>query len=573
MAVSASGNTCGVTFTIGADAFSPIVQLIVDAVCNTSIPIDDRTLAGNGLSDPSGVLILNSVALTSGRISNISVSHLDVSQPSAGQNTLAVSLTLSGTASYDNWTESGWKVVDAGGHTINVPFTNGYGAFSFTIVDLVLTFQLVVDIDPSDDPFSTVGSWRPQVQNCIQNTFDISNLAYPSGSIVGMSTQGSQCGSDTTDSEIRSEITSSNFSNSIVSCANDRMQTFPNSGLLTKDITFCFGDVGINWPAQGGMQAAITGRIVYKIDKYTETPPSGLDYPPIPSSSYSAFRVAPYEIDAILWAIDRSGALNKSYDAQSTGDEQTYFTNSYKDILPELYKYAPDCQFKMTINTGAYDPDNPAITAPTTAIETVYMLDGIYPNDIPSNVQAQLQSLVNNVFLSSDDFVSALKTALTPDAFKSYSTELSKLAQRGAILCYAGVSIALTATIAGSAQTLVSVTVKLILVVDDLQAVAVTNPQSGMASNQLNFVFVLVQYALGSVSTAWSGGFTTPFFDWWTNLLGLHIEDFVKGLQVPGGEGVCAVPLPCFPGVILESAKIDLQDGTMTVTGLMSTIN
>jgi hypothetical protein len=514
---------------------------------------------------------LEKVKLSGGALSDL-VATLKTFAPVDGNaGTFRLRVGMAGKVNFDHWYESGTET-GSGAAMIKNPFDVDAGAWHFKLDDLELEFDLKIDkakVEDLDLYLPPQNYWKVSILNATQQDFKVSGVKAPKDSVL-TTNKWIKCIQKKINQELRKQIEEEQFSQMFVKAANTRLETFQDFGMLTTNIEFCFPPMELDWPASGGLQTAISGRVAYvvnktPVDKFSEAGVPDITVLDVPQDTDFSLLITPYEIDGLLWGCRKSGDFNKSYDGKSTNDPSSFNTDSYRDSLPELYSFAPSEEFAITAKAASYDPNStaqPASTAPTVGIEKTYVVtESILSMFAPADVQQALAPIINLFFESIGQLDNALKQYLTPPQYQLWAYDIEHTTAIPALVCRAGTHVSITMMHQGQQTS----------VFDGLLQLTILGANFTISVKEgkqiLAFDFEVASHKLINVTTA-SGLTIKPenLSNWYRDILSRCVQDYVATFKPPGHD-TAAIAIPNLDGFQLSKSSISIADSGMLVTG------
>jgi hypothetical protein len=560
-------SAAGVAFAIGPTGFAPILQGMFAGMSH--LPLADQNVSMSTIINSPGAstYTLSHVNLTGGEATNVTITALQV-QAVPGSNMLAVSLTVACDIHYDHWNESGTQSPPShDGYATSYPYSWDAGGWGCHISAVAITFELTISVGQIDDFFSTENAWAVTISNAQQvGSSSVSGVAPPSGSVLSTDSWIPFIQS-AVNSGLTSVIAKQNFSQGFQDAANSRLATFPDSGVLTPEIRFCFPPVDVAWPATGGMQASVSGRLLYNGIKYDEVPATDLGLPDTPANTVLAAKLGLYEIDAMLWAAAQASGFQKTYNAQTTNDKTSINTAAYQSSVPGLYAFAPDTDITISAVAAGYTVGG-TTSAPTLQVVISYIVregDLLLVRAIFHTAEwpyeyHQAYDLLKPEFgvsyNSAADFDAMLKQQLTSELYNDCGPLITQLANRSCLTCQTGIQV----TLATSKTPLVLEA--LIPLVIQLNNFGVTTTSDGHQA--ISFNYELVSNDITSIQA--DPGLTPgPLDAWYTNLFARCVPDYLASLKPPGLTSA-AISIPNITGLTLTNVQVSVASDSLLVT-------
>lgn len=366
---------------------------------NTSVSVPDITLS----TSSSGAMTVAEhivISLSGGSLSNFVPKFQSITQGANGLFTIVL-VASSVTVNY-SWNEQ-YDTYFIYFTSHNMGHTNQTWGYSMGVD--VFTITVPITLAQQANTYTlTVGAVTATPTGLHPNI--------PSNSIVQ---QPGPCFTTTVDNTTVSALENIDFQTPVQNLLKNLFGTIPASGKLTPDIVFNFneGDTALAFPSNQGISLGVTGNVTWEGNAFSGGTPPSLAIPSVPTNNHVHFYAADYEFNELYWAFFKDGRLNTTITAGQLPDPGMLNTSYYQSgPLSPLYQKYPNLQMSVGVTPQA---------APTVTFQPVYQLNygdnGVLTTQeaaLPANIYQQLNTLQGSVYLSQNDYTTALQTTLGP---------------------------------------------------------------------------------------------------------------------------------------------------------------
>lgn len=353
------------------------------------------------------------ITLSSGTLSGFSPVFSSVTQNAGGNFTLVMSAPAF-SCSF-NWNEQYTEVDNQMFNTTRTAKNNNYPyAVAFSGMTIAITFAFEYVADAWSFTFvsatPTPGTVYPNI---------------PSASVVNHEEPG--CFTSSVSDATKAAVDTIDFGSAVTAVVKPLFSQIPSTGRITSDITFQFqeGPAGLTFPGNAGIVTGVTGVAAWNGTAYAGANPPVIATPAVPADSHLAYNVSDYTLNSLLWAFYAAGDMHQVVGPGSIPDPDVLNTANYNNTpLQALYDAYPNLSMTAAISAAA---------ASTVTFEQIYTLGAsayaALKPQLPADVYAKLQPLLNQAFLSEATFYTALGNDIGQAAAGQYKTKIEAVAQ------------------------------------------------------------------------------------------------------------------------------------------------
>jgi hypothetical protein len=336
------------------------------------------------------------VNLTNGSLVGFKPTLSSITQQPGGS--FLLSFTAKNFNAQYTWQESGTETRMTDQTSVQVPYTPGSFIYDGPVQSLVIAVTVAFQFNASSN------SWVVTYTSSTATPSGVSNKI-PDQSIVHVLTEG--CTQDAAANALSAGLGGINFGTLVSNAIPPLIDTIPDSGKLTPDITYVFGlgDSGLAFPNNQGLAIGATGSVTWNKTAYTGTPPTGLAVPPPPTDGHHMqMYVSDYEFNALYWAFFNDHKLSFTLQPTDLKDPQALKVATYVSMMPSL----------ATWQYNSMEATVTPIAPPTLTFEQVYTVSSAamttLQTQLPSAVYGALTDLAARSFAEQASFEAALAT-------------------------------------------------------------------------------------------------------------------------------------------------------------------
>jgi hypothetical protein len=510
---------------------------------------------------------LQTVNVSGGSMTSPSFTVSAIAPATAGgtDGTFTVTANLTGHVTYAMWEESGEfsPPPSGGGGSVphSDPFDDTYSGFSFDVsaLPMTLTVAFTMSTDGSD-PFDTSNALVVTVTGASAGAPQIANLNIPDGSVMDVGSLFGLISSDGAAQVASALGSSTNLVAAFIAGMNSMFAMIPDSGRITSGLAFLFPPTQLAFPAAGGFQMGVSGRLQTLTGaRYPAPQTSVLPLPPVPASGMTIL-ADEYLLNEATWSAAQAGQLNLTLPPAPASE---WNTDALHSQLPALWNFAPSAPLSLMVTC---DPANPPVAAFVPAWQASELVLGQV--GAPVSVMAALAPYGNELFPSAAALTALLAAELQPLDNAQWATTIVNAAQTTGVTLAAEYSASLFAPKQPPSggplvpTDLVSFGLSLPLWVSSFAFTA--NATAGLQT--LTFVAQCQGGSMSAVSPA--PGLTFSEQDGqtlYTALLQPVLDQITAAIQAVGAGGLA---LPALPGFVLSSPQISIGTGQIAVCGM-----
>ncbi len=509
----------------------------------------------SGVPSDSDGTILTNVDLTGGQLTGLTFAITTVAPTVAGgtDGTFTVSGTVAGHVNFTSWAET---------YLISGMFdttTDDLGAFTFDITLLPLTLTVAFAMSGTGaDPDDVSDALSVTITEGSAGTPQLANVSVPDRSLAagGSGFLGWLAGGDRGVEAVTAALGATTaVPAGFVAALNTMFATIPDSGKVTSDLAFLFPPTELAFPATGGFQMGVSGRLETAAGvRYPGPDPTPVALPAVPASGMS-IAVNDYLVSEAAWYASQAGTLNLALppDGAAPG---SWTTDAVRSVAPELWTLAPSAPISVSLLNAPTAP-------PVAAFQTLWQVSAAVLTSVnaPASVVTALTPYAAQAYVSSTALLSMLNAELTAADFAPWSAPLVAAAASNALGLDATYQVRVSVPVQGAAAAVIGAALTLRHQVTTL-ALA---PSSAGAKQALTFSVQRLTDELTDVTFA--AGFTMPAAHvqaLYSALIAPQLDTLTAALQSVGAQGVA---LPSLTGFALSDACLQMGTDQILITG------
>lgn len=497
-----------------------------------------------------GGYFLNSVDVSDGSLSYDGLTIQSLT-PTGTVGEYLVTMSMSGTATYANWSENGTfsPPPSPQGMPRSWPFSNNYSNFSFHIDSLIFSGTATLAYSEGSDPLNPEPQLQVSFSNVTQEAMSVSNVHIPSGSALHVGDFFGAIGGPGA-APIAQALKTGALDVPVVNALNILLLTIPDSGKVSSDAYLLFAPVAQPiFPSGGGLQMALIGKIV---DPQNPAPftPSQISIPDLPSEGM-AIRITPYVFSAAAWDFSAHGGLDGNY-PRPEDPVATFDTSTFQSSIPALYSFAPNCPIKVSVT--------PKVT-PTFSAQEIYYLDGssLSAVSVPAGIINKLSSMFGTVYANCSIFSDVVAAVILPSEYSAWMPTILAASTHSGLACTTVFNLSVVVVSGGADKPACTFTLTTLHVIPSLSIG--DSLQNNTQSMSYTLTYESYTLDLGSSAFPMTLGDADVLY---AMLFSAISGDITDKLQKAGAIGV---PIPHLKGFLMANTTTVIDSEGILVTG------